>query len=68
MRAAGFELVESFVPTSALAARSIETHAGPAGSVAGTPLAAYGVGVDQPVMANPRLSGWPIEKITRGEY
>ena len=68
MLAAGFELVESFVPTSTLAARSIKAPAGAAGSVAGTPLAAHGVGVDKPVMANPRLSGWPIEKITRGEY
>ena len=61
----GCEVVESLVATPAtLAGTSVETP----GSAAGTPLAAHGVGLDQPVLATSRLSGWSIEKIARGEY
>ena len=66
--AAGCELVDIFLPTSTLVARSFGTPAGPAGAVAGTPIADHGVGLDQPVLANSGLSGWPIEQITRGEH
>ena len=63
--AAGCEVVASLVPTETpRAATSIETTAGPAGSVAPATIAAF----DQPLLANSRLSGWSVEKIARHEY